>query len=86
MTPDDAGDAGKGGATTAIGWRAALRRDVAVLLLLKALALALLWWLFFSPAHRAAADPVTTGRHMGLGAPAHAPATGGDPGHTGEQR
>ena len=67
-------------------WRGVLRRELSLLVLGKVAALLLLWWLFFSPAHRAAADPVTTGRHMGLGAPAHAPATGGDPGHTGEQR
>ena len=33
-------------------WRRTLRRELSWLLVLKAAALALLWWLFFSPAHR----------------------------------
>jgi hypothetical protein len=54
-----------------------------VLLLLKAAALALLWWAFFSPAHRAPADAASVGRHLALEpAPipgeAAAAATGGD--------
>jgi uncharacterized membrane protein len=66
----------------AVGWRAALRRDLALLLLFKAIALALLWWLFFSPTHRAAVDPAATGRHMGL----QVPAAGARQVHTGDQR
>jgi hypothetical protein len=71
---------------TAVGWRAALRRDLVLLLLFKAIALAVLWWLFFSPAHRAAVDPAATGRHLGLEAPSRVPAAGGDTGHSGDQR
>jgi hypothetical protein len=70
---------------TAAGWRAALRRDLALLLLFKAIALVLLWWLFFSPAHRAAVDPAATGRHLGIGAPVRGSAAGGDTGHSGDQ-
>jgi hypothetical protein len=34
------------------GWRRTLRRELAWLVTLKFAALALLWWLFFSPPHR----------------------------------
>ena len=61
----------------AFGWRSALRRELSVLLLFKAAALALLWWLFFSPAHRTAVDPDSTGRHLALGPPPAS--TSGDP-------
>ena len=69
MTPDNVADGRHGAVATAVGWRAALRRDVSLLLLFKALALGLLWWLFFSPAHRTAVDPASTGRHLALEAP-----------------
>ena len=49
-----------------LGWRPALQRDLALLLLLKGAALALLWWLFFSPTHRLPVDALTTGRHLAL--------------------
>ncbi len=51
-------------------WRSVLRRHLAWLLLLKFAALALLWALFFSPAHRTAVDGRMTGRQLGLGQPA----------------
>jgi hypothetical protein len=41
-----------------------LRRHVAVLLLMKIAALALLWALFFSPAHRAPVDGAAVSRHL----------------------
>ncbi|HUA90121.1 MAG TPA: hypothetical protein VL994_11850 [Steroidobacteraceae bacterium] len=53
----------------AFGWRTALRRELSVLLFFKAAALALLWWLFFSPAHRTAVDADSTGRRLALGPP-----------------
>jgi len=40
VTPDNAADDGLGAVATVVGWRAALRRDVSLLLLFKALALA----------------------------------------------
>jgi hypothetical protein len=70
---------------TSVGWRAALRRDVSLLLLFKAIALALLWWLFFSPAHRSPVDPAATGRHLALEAPSRAPAAGDNTGRSGDQ-
>ena len=45
-------------------WRDALRRHLAVLLLMKIAALALLWALFFSPAHRAQVDGAAVSRHL----------------------
>jgi hypothetical protein len=75
-----------GAVMTTVGWRAALRRDVALLLLFKTIALAVLWWLFFSPAHRAVIDPAATGRHLALESPARAPGAGTNPGHTGDKR
>jgi hypothetical protein len=47
-------------------WRGKLRRDVAVLMVLKIAALALLWALFFSPAARVAVDGAGTSRQLGL--------------------
>jgi len=47
-------------------WRGRLRREVAGLVAIKLLALALLWWLFFSPAHRTAVDVNGTSRRLGL--------------------
>jgi hypothetical protein len=85
VTPDNAADSRRGAVATVVGWRAALRRDVSLLLLFKALALALLWWLFFSPAHRPAVDPAATGRHLALGAPAPGPAAEAGAGQTGDQ-
>jgi hypothetical protein len=61
------------------GWRRGLRRELSVLVLLKLLALTLLWWLFFSPAHRVAVDARSTGQHLGL-APAASPGDLAKPG------
>ena len=47
-------------------WRRRLRREVAALIALKLVALALLWWLFFSPAHRAVVDADAAGRRLGM--------------------
>jgi hypothetical protein len=79
VTPDPALS---GGATAprVAGWRAALRRELASLLVLKVAALALLWWLFFSPEHRTPVDAAATGQRLGVGqgAPQRpAPATTG---------
>ncbi len=46
-----------------------LRRDIALLLAIKAAVLILLWYLFFSPAHRMHVDGNTTGQHFSLSAP-----------------
>ena len=48
------------------GWRTTLGREVSVLLLFKAVALGLLWWLFFSPVHQVPADAAATGRHLAV--------------------
>lgn len=45
-----------------------LRREIALLLAIKALALALIWYLFFSPAHRLPVDGDVTGQRFGLAA------------------
>ena len=55
-------------------WRRRLRRELAGLIALKLVALALLWWLFFSPAHHTVVDADATGRRFGV-APAAARAT-----------
>ena len=49
-------------------WRGILRRHLALLLAIKLAALALLWALFFSPAHRTAVDGEAAGRHLALSA------------------
>ena len=38
-----------------------------MLMALKVAALVLLWWLFFSPAHRVVADAEATAQRMGVG-------------------
>ena len=48
------------------GWRRTLRRELSWLLALKVAALALLWWLCFSPAHRTAVDGQTESRRLAL--------------------
>jgi hypothetical protein len=53
-------------------WRAALRRDVTALLILKLLALMLLWLLFFSPAHRTPIDAGAIGRRLAVVSPPQA--------------
>jgi type II secretory pathway component PulM len=47
-------------------WRRRLRREMAALIALKLVALALLWWLFFSPAHRTVVDADAAGRRLGM--------------------
>jgi hypothetical protein len=47
-------------------WRRRLGREVAGLIALKLVALALLWWLFFSPAHRTVVDADAAGRRLGV--------------------
>lgn len=47
-------------------WRGILRRHLTVLLAVKLAALALLWALFFSPAHRTAVDDQTAGQHLAV--------------------
>jgi hypothetical protein len=66
------GAGGSRGATVPqfAAWRSVLRRHLAWLLLLKFAALALLWALFFSPAHRTPVDGWMTGRQLALGQPA----------------
>ena len=51
-------------------WRRRLSREVAGLIAIKLAALALLWWLFFSPAHRTAVDADAAGRRLGVAAAA----------------
>jgi hypothetical protein len=47
-------------------WRAVFRRHLAVLLAIKLAALALLWVLFFSPAHRTAVDGQAAARQLAV--------------------
>jgi hypothetical protein len=47
-------------------WRRRLSYEVAGLITLKLVALALLWWLFFSPAHRTTVDADVIGRRLGV--------------------
>ena len=47
-------------------WRRRLRRELAGLIALKLVALALLWWLFFSPTHRTVVDADAAGRRLGM--------------------
>lgn len=56
-------------------WRGRLRREVALLLLVKLAALLLLWLVFFSPSHRQPADAARTGAHLGLPASQGAPSS-----------
>jgi hypothetical protein len=50
----------------AASWRRRLRRELTGLLALKVAALALLWWLFFSPPHRITVDGETASRRFGV--------------------
>ena len=70
MAPEEASAGAP--ALKAAGWRSALKRDVALLLLAKLAALALLWWLFFSPTHQVRVDAPATGSHLAV-QPAAAP-------------
>jgi len=58
------------GSERVFGWRTTLRREIALLLALKLLALTALWWLFFSPIHRTSVDAVSAGRRLGVEAAA----------------
>ena len=51
-------------------WRRRLSRELTGLIAIKLVALALLWWLFFSPAHRTTVDADAAGRRLGLAAAA----------------
>ncbi len=66
MTAERAAASGQGPSGGNLGFRPALRRDLGLLLVLKSAALALLWWLFFSPTHRLPVDAMSTGRHLAL--------------------
>jgi hypothetical protein len=48
------------------GWRRTLRRELAWLMTLKVAALALLWWLFFSPSHQSPVDGAAASRRFVL--------------------
>lgn len=50
-------------------WRRRLRRELTGLLALKVAALALLWWLFFSPPHRITVDDEAASRRLGVAPP-----------------
>jgi hypothetical protein len=60
----------------AVTWRDALRRHLAWLLLVKFAALALLWALFFSPAHRTLVDGRVAARQLALEQPDTTPRPG----------
>ena len=47
-------------------WRRRLSRELTGVIALKLVALALLWWLFFSPAHRTRVDADAAGRRLGV--------------------
>lgn len=47
-------------------WRRRLGGELAVLIALKFAALALIWWLFFSPAHRSAVDAESASQRFGV--------------------
>jgi len=48
------------------GWRRALRRELAWLMTLKVAALALLWWLFFSPSQHSPVDGEAASRRFAV--------------------
>jgi hypothetical protein len=54
------------GSASALPWRVALRRELAWILLLKLVALALLWALFFRGGHQAAPGAAAVGQRFGL--------------------
>jgi hypothetical protein len=58
-------------------WRRELRRELTLLVGLKVLALALLWGLFFSSAHRVTVDADQASRRLGLAYPVHPHTPGG---------
>ena len=62
MVEGTAGDV----AASGVRLRRALGRDLAWLMVVKLVALALLWWLFFSPAHRTPVDGAAAGHQLGV--------------------
>jgi hypothetical protein len=48
------------------GWRRALRRELTWLMTLKVAALALLWWLFFSPSQHSRVDGEAASRRFAV--------------------
>lgn len=54
------------GSASALPWRSALRRELAWILLLKFVALALLWALFFRGGHQGTPGAAAIGQHFGL--------------------
>jgi ferric-dicitrate binding protein FerR (iron transport regulator) len=72
-------------ATAASPWRRATARELAWLVLIKLAALTLLWWLFFSGAHRTPVDDAAAGRQLGVDGPVAAPG-GATPGSGGVAR
>jgi ABC-type sugar transport system permease subunit len=71
-------------AAAPLPWRRVLRRHLALLLVIKFVALAMLWAWFFSPAHRILVDARATGRQLALLRP-DAPADGAAAPREGEQ-
>jgi hypothetical protein len=51
-------------------WRGSLRRELALLMLLKFVAMLLLWSLFFSPVHQLRVSAQTAGVRLGVVVPA----------------
>lgn len=47
-------------------WRRRLSRELTGLIAIKLVALALLWWLFFSPPHRTVVDADAIGSRLGV--------------------
>ncbi len=47
-------------------WRRRLSRELVGLIAIKFAALILLWWLFFSPAHRTSVDAANAGQRLGV--------------------
>ena len=81
LGPDPAPVGDPAGPGRAAGWRSALRRELTFLLALKIAALALLWWLFFSGAHRTPVDATAAGRRLAVEAVvAGAPVSAAGPG------
>ena len=66
------------------GWRRTLRRELAWLMTLKIAALALLWWLFFSPPHHSRVDGEAASRRFAV-TPSAVSAPTSNPAGSGEQ-
>jgi len=56
----------EGGHEAPLRWREKFGREISAILVLKLAALAVLWALFFSPAHRLAVGAQETNRRFGL--------------------